>query len=128
MPCRKPRASSLWQRLISQFKSALIYILLFALALDLVLWLHEGAKAVPYEAIAIALILILNAGLGAYQEGKAEEALARLKALAMPSVWVMRDGDAGADPRRANSFLEISPASRPETASRPTGCWQQAMV
>ena len=83
---------SLWQRLISQFKSALIYILLFALVLDLVLWLHEGAKAVPYEAIAIALILILNAGLGAYQEGKAEEALARLKALAMPSVWVMRDG------------------------------------
>ena len=86
------KAISLWQRLISQFKSALIYILLFALALDLALWLHEGAKTVPYEAIAIALILVLNAGLGAYQESKAEEALARLKALAMPSVWVMRDG------------------------------------
>ncbi len=83
---------SLWQRIIRQFKSALIYVLLFALALDLVLWLHEGAKAVPYETIAIALILILNAGLGAYQEGKAEEALARLKALATPSVWVMREG------------------------------------
>ena len=83
---------SLWQRIIRQFKSALIYVLLFALALDLVLWLHEGAKAVPYETIAIALILILNAGLGAYQEGEAEEALARLKALATPSVWVMREG------------------------------------
>lgn len=80
-----------WQRLARQFKSALIYILLFALALDLALWLHEGAKTVPYEAIAIALILVLNAGLGAYQEGKAEEALARLKAMAAPSVWVMRD-------------------------------------
>jgi len=83
---------SLWQRIIRQFKSALIYVLLFALALDFAIWLHEGAKTVPYESIAIALILILNAGLGAYQEGKAEEALARLKALAMPSVWVMREG------------------------------------
>ncbi len=82
----------LWRRLLRQFMSPLIYILLFALALDLVLWFHEGAQSVPYEAIAIALILILNAGLGAYQEGKAEEALARLKALAKPSAWVMRDG------------------------------------
>lgn len=82
----------LWQRLVSQFKSALIYILLFALALDLALWLHEGAKQIPFESIAIGLILVLNAGLGAYQESKAEEALARLKALATPSVWVIRDG------------------------------------
>lgn len=81
-----------WRRLLAQFKSALIYILLFALVLDFVLWLHEGAGGVPYETIAIALILILNAGLGAYQEGKAEEALARLKAFAVPTVWVQRDG------------------------------------
>jgi Ca2+-transporting ATPase len=79
-------------RLLRQFKSALIYVLLFALALDLALWVHEGVRTVPYEAVAIALILLLNAGLGAYQEGKAEEALARLKAMAMPFVWVMRDG------------------------------------
>lgn len=83
---------TLRQRILRQFKSALIYILLFALALDLVLWLHAGATSVPYEALAIALILTLNAGLGAYQEGKAEEALARLKALGAPWVWVMRDG------------------------------------
>ena len=86
------KSISLWQRLLSQFKSALIYILLFALALDLALWLHEGAKQIPFESIAIGLILVLNAGLGAYQESKAEEALARLKALAKPSVWVKRDG------------------------------------
>ena len=56
-----------------------------------VLWVHEGAKTAPFEAIAIALILVLNAGFGAYQEGKAEEALARLKALGMPLVWAMRE-------------------------------------
>jgi len=81
-----------WHRLMRQFKSALIYILVFALALDLALWAHEGAGSVPHEAIAIAVILILNAGLGAYQEGKAEEALGRLKAMAMPTAWVLRDG------------------------------------
>lgn len=83
---------SVCRRFLRQFKSALIYILLFALTLDLVLWLNEGATSVPYEAVAIALILILNAGLGAYQESKTEQALAELKSLAMPSVWVMRDG------------------------------------
>ena len=82
----------LWQRLMRQFMSPLIYILLFALALDLGLWAWEGAVDVPFESLAIGLILVLNAGLGAYQEGKAEEALARLKAMALPHVWVMRDG------------------------------------
>jgi Ca2+-transporting ATPase len=86
------RGMSIAARLLHQFKSPLIYILLFALALDLTLWLHEGARNVPFESIAIGLILVLNAGLGTYQESKAEEALTRLKALAMPAAWVRRDG------------------------------------
>ncbi len=88
----EPADTGIWRRVLAQFKSALIYILLFALALDLALWVHAGADHVPYEAIAIALILILNAGLGAWQESKAEAALSRLKTLAAPSVWVLRDG------------------------------------
>lgn len=82
----------LWQRLLRQFKSPLIYILLFALALDLALWVWEGAADVPFESVAIGLVLALNAILGAFQEGKAEEALQRLKALALPNVWAVRDG------------------------------------
>jgi P-type Ca2+ transporter type 2C len=82
----------LWQRLLRQFMSPLIYVLLFALTLDLALWTWEGARTVPFESIAIGLILILNAGLGAYQESKAEQALARLRAMALPIVWVMRGG------------------------------------
>jgi Ca2+-transporting ATPase len=81
-----------WQQWLEQFKSPLIYILLFALILDLSLWLWQGAERWPVESISIGLILLLNAGLGVYQEGKAEQALARLKALAAPSVWVIRDG------------------------------------
>jgi Ca2+-transporting ATPase len=93
-PNALPEAKSIshWRRILNQFNSPLIYILLFALALDLALWLHEGAHEIPFEAVAIGLILIINAGLGAYQEGKAEEALARLKALAAPSAWVKRGG------------------------------------
>ena len=127
MPCRRAEGVSLWQRLISQFKSALIYILLFALALDLVLWLHEGATAVPYDAIAIALILILNAGLGAYQESKAEAALARLKVLATPSVWVLRDGTLAQIPA---GELVPGDIARIEAGDRvpADGVWLRAMV
>lgn len=82
----------LWRRILRQFQSPLISILLFALAVDIGIWIIEGADALPFESLAIALILLLNAGLGFYQEHKAEVALAHLKALVTPLVWVLRDG------------------------------------
>lgn len=85
-------AISLSRRFVIQFRSPLIYILLFALAVDLSIWFVEGHSGWPFESFAIALILLLNAGLGVYQESKAEAALARLKALAESFVWVIRDG------------------------------------
>lgn len=81
----------LWRRFINQFRSALIYVLLVALVLDLAIWFFTAHSGWPFESIAIAVILLLNAGLGVYQEAKAETALAKLKALAESSVWVMRD-------------------------------------
>jgi P-type Ca2+ transporter type 2C len=83
---------SLARRFLNQFRSALIYILIFALIVDLSIWFVEGAHGLPVESIAIGLILLLNAGLGVYQESKAESALVRLKALAESKVWVVRDG------------------------------------
>ena len=83
--------TSLWRRLLEQFRSPLIYILLFALAVDLIIWYIAGHRSWPVESFAIALILALNAGLGVFQERKAEAALAHLKALAESSVWVVRD-------------------------------------
>src|SRR6476619_3341063 len=83
---------TLFRRFLNQFRSALIYVLIFALAVDLTVWIVEGAKGLPIESITIGLILILNAGLGVYQESKAESALERLKALAESQVWVLRDG------------------------------------
>ena len=82
----------MWRRFLRQFDSPLIYILLFALAFDLGLWAYEGLRGWPVEAVAIAGILLLNAGLGLYQEQRSEAALARLKALAAAQAWVLRDG------------------------------------
>ena len=82
----------LWRRFARQFESPLIYILLFALAFDAGLWAYEGAHGWPVEASAIAVILLLNAALGLYQERRSEAALAHLKALAAAQAWVLRDG------------------------------------
>jgi len=90
LPERPP--TPLWQRFARQFQSPLIYILLFALVADAAIWVSEGATGLPVESIAIAVILLLNAGLGVYQESKSEAALARLKEMAAPMVWVMRGG------------------------------------
>ena len=79
-------------RLLRQFASPLIYLLLGALVFDLAIWVVDGMPDWPMEATAIALILLLNAGLGVYQEQRSEAALARLKALATAQVWVWRDG------------------------------------
>jgi P-type Ca2+ transporter type 2C len=81
-----------WVRVGRQLKSPIIYILLFALAFDATIWLIEGAHGWPVESIAILVILAFNTIMGVWQEYRAEDALARLKELAAPRVWVRRDG------------------------------------
>ena len=80
-----------WQRFINQFHSPLIYVLLAALVIDLAIW-SSADTGWPFESMAIMVILVLNAGLGVYQESKAESALAKLKALTESFAWVIRDG------------------------------------
>ena len=87
------RPETFLSRLLRQFHNPVIYILLFALVFDLVVWWREGAGDTPLEAITILFILLFNAFLGVWQEGKSEAALARLKALAAPHSWVKRDGE-----------------------------------
>ncbi|MGE0813362.1 MAG: cation-translocating P-type ATPase [Vicinamibacterales bacterium] len=81
-----------WRRLAGQFQSPLVVILLVALVFDAGLWVFEGARGWPIEATAIAVILLLNAALGLYQERRSEAALARLKTLAAAQASVVRDG------------------------------------
>ena len=55
----EPPPQPVWRRFLRQFASPLVYILLFALAFDLGLWIVEGAHGWPIEVGAIALILLL---------------------------------------------------------------------
>lgn len=86
------RPESLWARVLRQLRSPIIYILLFALAFDFVVWIMEDAKGWPYESIAIVIILAFNTVMGVWQEYRAEDALAHLKRLSAPHAWVRRDG------------------------------------
>lgn len=86
------RTTPVWRRVLKQFRSPLILLLLFALLFDIGTWLYEGMIDVPVEAVAILSILLLNAGLGSFQEYRSEQALAQLKAMAAPQAWVIRDG------------------------------------
>jgi len=71
--------------LLEQFKSFLIIILIFAAVLAF--FMHSKV-----DAIVILVILIINAGIGFFQEFKAEKAIKRLQEMMVPNAKVMRDG------------------------------------
>jgi Ca2+-transporting ATPase len=70
---------------IDQFKSFLILILFLATIFSV--YIGEST-----EAIAIGVILLINALLGTFQEFKAEESLKALKKLSAPMATVLRNG------------------------------------
>ena len=87
----KPRLPA-WKRLLAQFKSALVLLLLVATGISATLWLVERESALPYEAIAILAVVLLNAALGYLQEARAEEAVAALRQMSAAHAHVVRDG------------------------------------
>jgi calcium-translocating P-type ATPase len=68
-----------------QFKSPLIYIL-FAAAVLAVAMAHYG------DAVVILAVVLVNAVVGTFQEGRAERSMASLRRLAALRVRVLRDG------------------------------------
>ena len=58
-------------------------------------WLLQEPQetALPYEAIVILAIVVLNALLGFFQEARAERSVRALMALAAPELTVVRDGE-----------------------------------
>jgi magnesium-transporting ATPase (P-type) len=81
-----------WRKLLGQFADPLIYLLLAAVVVSLTAWAAEGADGIPYDAIVIALIVVLNGVLGYVQEARAEQAVAALQRMAATTATVVRDG------------------------------------
>ena len=93
-----------WKKFLAQFKDVLVILLLIATAISAVLWLIERESALPYEAIAIFAVVLLNAIMGYIQESRAESAVAALRQMAAAHANVMRDGE-----RQSVSAAEIVP-------------------
>src|SRR5262249_9853144 len=80
-----------WKRFLAQFKDMLVLLLLIATAISMAVWLYERDSALPYEAIAILSIVVLNGVLGYLQETRAERAVAALRAMSAAHATVVRD-------------------------------------
>ena len=93
-----------WQKFLAQFKDVLVILLLVATAISAALWLVERESALPYEAIAIFAVVLLNAIMGYVQESRAESAVAALRQMAAAHAHVIREGE-----RQSVAATEIVP-------------------
>ncbi len=84
---------SIWNRVVDQFTDPLVIMLILAMLISLAAWFYEGHGETPYEPIVIAIILILNAALGLWQELKADNAVAELQKMTATQATVWRSGE-----------------------------------
>lgn len=81
-----------WKKFLAQFKDVLVILLLVATAISAGLWLYERDTALPYEAIAILAVVVLNAIMGYLQQARAEQAVAALRQMSAAHANVIRGG------------------------------------
>ena len=93
-----------WRRFLEQFEDVLVILLLVATAISATLWAVERDAALPYEALAIFAVVLLNAAMGYVQESRAEAAVAALRAMSAAHASVVRGGE-----RRRVNAAEIVP-------------------
>ncbi len=81
-----------WRRFLAQFQDVLVVLLLAATVISTILWALEGTTGLPYEALAILCVVLLNATMGYVQEARAEKAVASLLEMSAATARVVRDG------------------------------------
>jgi P-type Ca2+ transporter type 2C len=82
-----------WRKFLAQFQDALVILLLVATVISAALWLYERDSPLPYEAIAILAVVLLNAMMGYLQQSRAEQAVAALRQMSAAHASVVRDGN-----------------------------------
>ena len=82
---KEEKKKSLLSRILAQFADFLVLILIVAAIISM--FVGEST-----DAIVILAIVVLNAFLGVYQEGKAEKSLDALKKMSSPTAKVVRNG------------------------------------
>jgi Ca2+-transporting ATPase len=82
-----------WRRFLAQFEDVLVLLLLVATVISAAMWLYTRDTALPYEAIAIFAVVVLNATMGYLQETRAESAVAALRRMSAADATVMRGGE-----------------------------------
>jgi Ca2+-transporting ATPase len=82
---KQEKGRSFFKKLLAQFSDFLVLILIAAALVSFFIGETQ-------DAIVILAIVVVNAMLGLYQEGKAEKALDALKKMASPTAKVIRDG------------------------------------
>ncbi len=82
-----------WRRFLAQFQDVLVILLLIATGISAALWAVERVAALPYEAIAILAVVLLNATMGYVQESRAEAAVTALRAMSAADASVIRNGE-----------------------------------
>ncbi len=90
---REKKKKSTLARFFDQFKDVMILILIVAAIVSFTVVCIEGNWGELFEPLLILLIVVLNAIMGVYQEGKAERALDALKNMSAPHARVIRDGE-----------------------------------
>jgi Ca2+-transporting ATPase len=95
---RSAPPTPMWRRLLAQLQDPLVYLLFGAVAISLVAWWVEGAHGVPVDVIVIAVIIVLNAGIGLFEELKAADAVAALAQMTAATSTVVRDGQLASIP------------------------------
>ena len=80
------------RRFVTQFDDPLVLLLLAAIAISALAWWFDGADTAPVETIVIVVIVLANAVVGVWQEGRAINAVAALRALSAPHSLVRRNG------------------------------------
>ncbi|MGL6261709.1 cation-translocating P-type ATPase [Vibrio sp. WXL103] len=78
-------SATAWELYIHQYKNPLIFILGIGA-------LVSGFTGHMIDAIAIAVIILINTGIAFWQEFKAQKGMEALKEMAAPEAEVMRDG------------------------------------